>query len=78
VVDLLRALVDHYVDHPQLLAENDPLGRTSTENVATPGSSDAVRSAVAYVAGMTDRYACRQGIALLDYPLHKLPRGFDI
>jgi dGTPase len=78
VVDLLRALVDHYIDHPHLLAENDDLGRGSPGAVAVPGSSDAVRASVAYVAGMTDRYACRQGITLLDYPLHKLPRGFDI
>jgi dGTPase len=46
-------------------------------DVAT-GSPEAVRQAVAYVAGMTDRFACRQGVALLDYPLHRLPRGIDI
>lgn len=69
VIDLLRALVDHYIAHPGLLPDHGD---------AASGSPEAVRSAVAYVAGMTDRYACRQGIALLDYPLHKLPRGFDI
>ena len=69
VIDLLRALVDHYVAYPGLLPDHGD---------ASSGSPEAVRSAVAYVAGMTDRYACRQGIALLDYPLHKLPRGFDI
>ena len=69
VVDLLRALVDHYSTHPGLLP--DPVDATS-------GSADAVRHAVAYVAGMTDRFACRQGVALLDYPIHRLPRGIDI
>jgi dGTPase len=69
VVDLLRALVDHYSNHPGLLP--DPVDATS-------GSAEAVRHAVAYVAGMTDRFACRQGVALLDYPLHRLPRGIDI
>jgi dGTPase len=69
VIDLLRALVDHYIAHPQLLPDHGE---------APSGSPEAVMSAVAYVAGMTDRYACRQGVTLLDYPLHKLPRGFDI
>jgi dGTPase len=36
-----------------------------------------VHSAVAYVGGMTDRYACRQGIALLDWPVDQLPKGID-
>lgn len=69
VVDLLRALVDHYVAAPHLLPDAHDLD---------PGSTNAVSASVAYVAGMTDRFACRQGITLLDYPLHKLPRGFDI
>ena len=69
VVDLLRALVDHYLAAPHTLPDTPDL---------TPGSPEAVRTAVAYVAGMTDRFACRQGISLLDYPLHRLPRGFDI
>ncbi len=69
VIDLLRALVDHYAAHPGLLP--------NPADVAA-GSPEAVRQAVAYVAGMTDRFACRQGVALLDYPLHRLPRGIDI
>ncbi|MGA0205854.1 MAG: HD domain-containing protein [Ilumatobacteraceae bacterium] len=69
VVDLLRALVEHYLGSPHLLPDAVDL---------TPDSPEAVSASVAYVAGMTDRFACRQGIALLDYPLHKLPRGFDI
>lgn len=69
VIDLLRALVDHYLAHPHLLPD---------DRGARAGSAEAITSAVAYVAGMTDRFACRQGVTLLDYPLHKLPRGFDI
>jgi dGTPase len=69
VIDLLRSLVDHYSKHPGLLPNPDDVGA---------GSIEAVRQAVAYVAGMTDRFACRQGVALLDYPLHRLPRGIDI
>ena len=69
VIDLLRSLVDHYAANPGLLP--------NPADVET-GSPEAVRQAVAYVAGMTDRFACRQGVALLDYPLHRLPRGIDI
>ena len=39
------------------------------------GSSDALRIAVAYVAGMTDRFACQQGIVELAWDPAKLPRG---
>ena len=66
VVALLRALVEHYADRPHLLP--DP---PSTAG----GSDDAVRAAVTYVAGMTDRFACRRAIALLDWDPAKLPTG---
>ena len=69
VIDLLRALVEHYAAHPGLLPDH---------RQAPSDSDEALSAAVAYVAGMTDRYACRQGVALLDWPLHKLPRGIDI
>jgi dGTPase len=35
----------------------------------------AVRAAVAYVGGMTDRFACAQAIALLGWDPAKLPQG---
>ena len=68
VVRLLRALVDHYGAHPDQLPEAGEL---------EPGSDAAVHAAVAYVGGMTDRFACRQAIALLDWPVDQLPRGVD-
>jgi dGTPase len=37
----------------------------------------AVRLAVGYVAGMTDRFACVQAIARLGWTADRLPRGFD-
>ena len=66
VVALLRALVEHYADRPHLLP--DPPR-------AAGGSDEAVRAAVTYVAGMTDRFACRQAMALLDWDPAKLPAG---
>ena len=66
VIDLLRALVEHYGDRPILLP--DPPR-------AAGGSDEAVRAAVAYVAGMTDRFACRQAVALLGWDPAKLPVG---
>ncbi len=66
VVALLRALVEHYADRPHLLPDPPP---------AAGGSDEAVRAAVTYVAGMTDRFACRQATALLDWDPAKLPAG---
>ena len=41
------------------------------------GSPEAVRAAVTYVAGMTDRFAFRQAVALLGWDPSKLPAGID-
>jgi dGTPase len=66
VIALLRALVEHYADRPHQLP--DPPR-------AAGGTDEAVRAAVSYVAGMTDRYACRQAVSLLGWDPAKLPRG---
>jgi dGTPase len=69
VVELLQALVEHYADRPNLL----PGGRG-----LDGGSPDALRCAVGHVGGMTDRYACRQAIAVLGWSRERLPLGIDI
>ena len=38
----------------------------------------AVRAAVAYVAGMTDRFAFSQAVALLGWDPDKLPAGIGV
>jgi dGTPase len=68
VIAVLRGLVEHYAAHPALLA--DPID-------ADAGSPEALHAAVSYVGGMTDRYACRQAVALLDWPVDQLPQGID-
>ena len=68
VVGLLRALVEHFAATPELLPDRHD---------HTPGSAESLHEAVTYVSGMTDRFACRQGIVLLDWPRDQLPRGID-
>ena len=68
VVGMLRALVEHYADRPNLLPDAHDL---------EAGSVESLHAAVAYVGGMTDRFACRQALALLDWPREKLPQGVD-
>ena len=69
VIRLLRALVEHYAMEPGLLPDADALD---------PGGSDALCRAVDYVAGMTDRFACRQAMAHLGWERDQLPMGIDI
>ena len=69
VIALLRALVEHYADRPNLLPDGHDVDA---------GSEEALRVAVGYVGGMTDRFACRQALALLGWDRAKLPVGIDI
>lgn len=70
VIDMLRPLVEHYIANPALLPafSADPFDAHSQR---------ARHEAVDYVGGMTDRFACRQAVMLLDYPVDKLPQGID-
>ena len=66
VIDLLQALTEFYGAHPEHL----PSGPD-----ATSGSDEALMTSVSYVAGMTDRFACRQAITLLGWDPSRLPTG---
>jgi dGTPase len=62
VVELLRALVEHYVRHPGAL----PPGVLGASGAATvPGDPGTLRAAIGYVSGMTDRFACTKAEELL-------------
>lgn len=63
VIRVLRALVEHFADRPDLV----PGG--------TGGRADAVGAAVTYVAGMTDRFAFDTAVAQLGYNPDELPTG---
>ena len=79
VIRLLRALVDHFADRPNLLPRThrgDDAVRGGDDAVRA-GDDDAVRAAVIYVAGMTDRFACQTAIAHLGWDPARLPGGVD-
>lgn len=70
VIRLLRALVECYADRPNLLPSERSAG-------VDAGSAEALREAVTYVSGMTDRFACQQALALLGWDRSQLPKGVD-
>jgi dGTPase len=71
VIAVLQALVEHYADRPNLLPADHAHGIDA-------GSPQALRAAVNYVSGMTDRFAFRQAIALLNWDRERIPRGIDV
>ncbi len=94
VVPVLRALVEHFADHPGRLAGLAPAGGdTRAGGLLAPasgggvgaspgvgaaagppaGSEEAVRAAVTYVGGMTDRFAFRTAVADLGWDPGRLP-----
>lgn len=62
VIAVLRDLVSHYIERPELLP-------------ADFQQDDRTRAAVTYVAGMTDRFALEQAEELLGWAAEKLPKG---
>jgi dGTPase len=70
VVRMLRALVERYADRPNLLPSERSAG-------VEAGSAEALREAVTYVSGMTDRFACQQALGLLGWDPAQLPKGVD-
>jgi dGTPase len=71
VVGMLRGLVEYFAEHPHLIPD-------VAERAGTMDSGpEALFEAVSYVAGMTDRYACRSAVTLLDWPIDQLPSGID-
>ena len=73
VVRVLRALVELYADRPNVLPAFGDDATTMRGLVA--GSAAALHEAVAYVAGMTDRFAFSQAVTLLGWDRSALPVG---
>jgi dGTPase len=79
VIALLRALVEHYADRPHAIPR--PTAQAAVDidvDHLEAGSAAALRASVAYVAGMTDRFACQQGLTRLNWDPAKLPRGVGL
>jgi dGTPase len=66
VIAMLRALVEHFTSTPADL----PAELRKAE--------DPVLAAVAYVDGMTDRFACTTAVLRLGWEPERLPRGQDV
>jgi dGTPase len=64
VIAVLRALVEHFAAHPEQLTDE-------------AAEQDPVRAAVAYVAGMTDRFAFTTAVERIGWSPELLPRGID-
>jgi dGTPase len=71
VVAMLRGLVEHFADQP-----NHIPGVADRDGLAA-GSGPAVQAAVAYVAGMTDRFAMASAVTDLGWDPRNLPRGIE-
>lgn len=70
VIRVLRALVEHHADRPNNLADPDGSG-----GGVEPGSAEALRRAVTYVGGMTDRFAFDEARVVLGWRSTDLPVG---
>jgi dGTPase len=72
VISVLRALVEHFADHPQRIPAVREAGGVAA------GGPEALRAAVTYVAGMTDRFAMACAVGELGWDPARLPRGVDV
>ena len=67
VIEVLRALVTYYCEHPGSMP-----GAAAAQGYDTDA---VVQAAVTYVAGMTDRFAFETAADLLGWDPDRLPRG---
>jgi dGTPase len=69
VIPMLRALVEYFADRPHHITGAPSVG------VVAGGTEEALRLAVGYVAGMTDRFAMANALSLLGWDPERLPAG---
>jgi dGTPase len=69
VIGVLQALAAYFADRPNAIP-----GTSAAEGLVA-GSDGALRAAVTYVAGMTDRFACRTAVSKLGWDPDDLPRS---
>ncbi|MGH9029765.1 MAG: HD domain-containing protein, partial [Acidimicrobiales bacterium] len=71
VIEVLKALVEQFADHPYSIPDVRRAGGLEARTDA------AVRAAVGYVAGMTDRFAMERALCDLGWDPGRLPRGIE-
>ncbi len=71
VIEILRALVEYFADRAHLIPAVEEAGGVPAEG------PEALAAAVAYVGGMTDRYAFQAAVARLGWDRARLPTGID-
>ncbi|HMK96927.1 MAG TPA: HD domain-containing protein [Acidimicrobiales bacterium] len=78
VIAVLSALVEFFEAGPARIPGFWPSGRPGG-SLGLAGSEEdaAVRAAIAYVSGMTDRFAFSAAVELLGWERERLPRGID-
>jgi dGTPase len=78
VIEVLSALVEFFAADPSRIpgpTPDQPDGKSGTGPAAA--GDPALRRAIAYVGGMTDRFAFLTAVELLGWPRERLPRGID-
>jgi dGTPase len=73
VVRVLRALVEYYAERPDELPPDFRPGNADGVSAAAVAGDPVVTAAVAYVGGMTDRYAFRTAARVLGWRTDVLP-----
>lgn len=71
VIEILRALVEFFAARPHMISDVEEAGGVPA------GGPEALRAAVAYVGGMTDRYAFQSAVTHLGWEPDRLPPGID-
>lgn len=77
VVAVLRALVEHFAEHPERLPEIAEPVAAGTSPTLVDAAYSPLHRAVAYVAGMTDRFAFATAVEQLGWDPGRLPVAVD-
>jgi len=78
VIAILSALVEYFAENPARVPSPPPAALHPGGGASAEGDrSRALRSAITYVSGMTDRFAFNAAVELLGWPRERLPRGID-
>ena len=75
VIAVLSALVEYFADNPGKLGGPGLRPHDAPDAVTESGRGAALHRSIAYVSGMTDRFAFDTAVELLGWPVDKLPRS---